>query len=291
MAQKQIKKHNRPDVITKLKSGEYKLVKYIPKPGHKQHEVWNTFRRITVVQKTDEPTVYIPGWIACAFCKWKLYAWNEGQGGFSSPMKHAKQHAKPSNQPSMHNALYKPITNEQNKIITRSCGDFILLHLRSFSAVEGEGFLRLCQSLINVGVSRKSKVSLADVKKAVPVDTTISRSICKREKSLREDLRNRVQGLYKRSITAFALTFDGWTDEIRSRQWLGVTLHFWSNDYRKIRCLYLSCREWKKIIVSAKLAESAIIENSESERCSFDQSIDVGNCNCSFNSCSISCWF
>ena len=266
-------KQCKQDIIKKLNSGEYVLVKYVPKPGSDQHVVWNTFRQIAIVHKANEPIVHIPGLIACVFCKWKLYAWNKGQGGFTSPMKHVKEHTKQNNQPTMHNTLHEPLSTAHKKIITRSCEDFILLDLRPFKAVEGEGFISLCQSLINIGVSRKHKVTLSEVKQAVPVATTISRRIVAR---LRRDLKQRVQGLLEKSPSASALTFDGWTDKIRSRQWLGITLHFWSDDYRKIRCLYLACKEWNKCIIDAKLADAAITENTETELCTFDQSIDVG---------------
>ena len=63
MSQTKDEQHDKNDVIKKLNSGEYKLVKYIPKPGSKPHEVWNTFRQIAIAQPANEPVVHIPGWI------------------------------------------------------------------------------------------------------------------------------------------------------------------------------------------------------------------------------------
>ena len=79
------------------------------------------------------------------------------------------------------------------------------------------------------------------------------------------------------------MTFDGWSDKIRSRQWLGLTLHFWNEDYSAIRCLYLACKEWTKCISDAKvqLADESITENSEIELSEIelseiDSPVDVG---------------
>lgn len=263
-----------------LRSGKYQLVKFIPKPGRDPHRVWNTFREIAIVQEANAPPIKIKGFMACVYCKAEgVFAWS-GKGGFKSPIHHInKQHTKHTNQPKISSKLQiKHMKNKHKDQITTACEDFILLDLRPFRAVEGEGFLRLCRTLINIGVELEHQVPLSEIKSAVPVGTTLSRRILKRESNLRDRFREKVQGGLKENPLAFSITFDGWTDKIRSRQWLGITLHFWNEDCTKIRCLYLACKEWTKCITEAlsQLDDESIVENSENELSAVEQPVDVG---------------
>ena len=211
-----------------LQSGKYKLIKYIPKANKTPHHVWDTFRVIALVQEANKPVVKIDGFMACVHCKENaVYVWNK-TGGYRSQLHHIEtQHKTSTKQPKISSKLQiKQIKQKHKQQIAAACEKFILLDLRPFRAVEGEGFLRLCTTLINIGVELEHRVPLSEVKSAVPVGTTLSRRIGKRESDLRECLREKVQGALKQNPLAFSITFDGWTDKIRSRQWLGVTLHF-----------------------------------------------------------------
>ena len=50
-------KVDKSDIEKGLRSGKYKLVKYISKPGKQPHHVWNTFREIAIVQEEANSVV------------------------------------------------------------------------------------------------------------------------------------------------------------------------------------------------------------------------------------------
>ena len=88
----------------------------------------------------------------------------------------------------------KSLKNKHKEKIKTACENFILLDLRPFMAVEEEGFIRLCQTMIDIGVQLEHRIPLSEVRNSVPVGSTLSRRIAKRELVLRESLREQVQG-------------------------------------------------------------------------------------------------
>ena len=52
------KQLQKSEIIKGLKSGKYKLIKYIPKPGKSAH-VWNTFGPICNCSEKEQPVVRI----------------------------------------------------------------------------------------------------------------------------------------------------------------------------------------------------------------------------------------
>ena len=263
------------DVIKGLKSGKYKMIKHVAKSNATPDPIWNTFRAIATVQEANKPSVKIPGFVACVLCKGNyVCAWKSG--GYKTQKNHMKQvHNTDKKQPKISNKLYKEFSHLHIKRIRQACQKFVLLDLRPFASVKGEGFIHLCHELVSIGADLGGQVTKQHVKQTLPHPTTISRGVVAKEKELRTLLKQRVQGSLDEYPTPISLTFDGWTDKIRSRQWLGVTLHFWSDDYSNVRCVYLACKEWNNCITQEKLADESIVEDSQVPS-SFDQPIDVG---------------
>lgn len=113
--------------------------------------------------------------------------------------------------------------------VTEKCVDFVCRDIRPFNAIEGEGFLELAQSLINVGV-RYGQVKAADV---LPDRTTVSNYIAKRAKEMKETV---VIPHIKKHLNKWGggVTTDMWTECHTQTPYITVTVHYITDDWQLV---------------------------------------------------------
>ena len=88
----------------------------------------------------------------------------------------------------MSSFLQANLGRDHKKQIKEACQNFAYMDLRPFNATEGEGFILVCHTLLNVYCKLKRKVSKVEVILAVRERNTINRSAVDFEKGLRAKL-------------------------------------------------------------------------------------------------------
>ena len=97
---------------------------------------------------------------------------------------------------------------------------FVSTDLRPFTAVEGEGFLSLCQTLVEYG----AKYGQFDVGKNMPCRTTISKHVDPIVNVVKKQVKEELQ-----KARFIALTSDGWTDDFRKVSYITVTASYFDS--------------------------------------------------------------
>jgi hypothetical protein len=98
--------------------------------------------------------------------------------------------------------------------------------LRPLNTVEGSGFRRICQSLINFG----AKYGAQTVKDSIYHRTTLKRTYLPQiSQSKRSEIRELL--ITAPSKPKFAFTADMWSDKHKQRHFLSLTVHFVSQQY------------------------------------------------------------
>ena len=98
---------------------------------------------------------------------------------------------------------------------------FVATDLRPCTAVEGEGFLSLCQTLVEYG----AKYGQFDVRKSMPCRTTTSRHVDPIVNVIKKQVKEELQ-----KARFIALTSDGWTDDFRKVSYITVTASYFDSN-------------------------------------------------------------
>jgi len=83
-----------------------------------------------------------------------------------------------------------------------------------YSAITGDGFQSLCQTLVNYG----GRFGRFDVRKAMPDRSTIARHVPEIVEATKADVRQKLS-----KAEYIALTSDGWTDDFHKISYVTVT--------------------------------------------------------------------
>ena len=202
-------KVNRDKIEKGLLDGSLVLTEFVPKIGKQPHQIWSTFK---IICDANDKSKIIDGWMMCTKCKGigGLYAWNK-KGGFGTQTRHINKDYNTANkqQPTISSMFTK-----KNKLkphedrIHRACERFVIRDLRPFNAVEGEGFIELCDTMISIGASIGSKVEKKELREIIPCGNTISRKLIAFETELRSKLQLRLQGTLKECPIPLGITTD-----------------------------------------------------------------------------------
>ena len=219
------------------------------KPKKSKSKIWNHFKQIGYADnkcKINSDKEYM----VCNKCV-KVYV-NSANGGYGSQQKHVKEHnnKKPNNQPSVKSHFNAKAGNDEKELIANACQQFVMQDLRPFNSVEGKGFLHLCDQLIRVGAKLQSGLDPRELQQIIPGRMTISRNVVGEERKYRERLQEILQGALSETPIPISITTDLWSDKVRNRKWIGITIHFWNANCSKINCIYLACEEWSKSIIA-----------------------------------------
>jgi hypothetical protein len=97
---------------------------------------------------------------------------------------------------------------------------FVATDLRPFKAVEGTGFLELCQTFVDLG----AKYGHFDVQKNLPSRMSVSRHVDPMVNEVKECVKKELQ-----DAKFIALTSDGWTDDFRKISYITVTASYFNS--------------------------------------------------------------
>ena len=106
-----------------------------------------------------------------------------------------------------------------------SCFKLCTEDLRPFDIVEGQGFIHLAQSFINIGASL-GKVKVADV---LPHRKTISKHVRKTAENLRNEIVPVINNIFRNF--GGALTTDMWTEPYRQITYIAISSHYINDDF------------------------------------------------------------
>jgi len=179
-------------------------------------DVWTIFSHV-LYANTDKRT----GYVSCNKCKILL---SNLPGTGTSHLKRHKCAVITKGNSSMDEFVTKKIKIKIPEKVSHDavdeCVKFCALDLRSFLAINGDGFKSLCQFLVNTG----AKYGAVDVNDVLPNPTTVSRNCIKTATTLRNELMSKLI-LYieqKRCST----TTDMWTDNYKKIGYTAVTIHY-----------------------------------------------------------------
>ena len=121
--------------------------------------------------------------------------------------------------------ILPPQTREH---LTTELVKFCALDLRPYSAVSGDGFQSLCETLVSYG----ARYGKFNVKKALPDHTTTARHVPEIVESTKAAVRQELA-----QCDYIALTTDGWTDDFRKTSYVTVTAHYFDAELNLQSCI------------------------------------------------------
>ncbi|CAM4571232.1 unnamed protein product [Leuciscus chuanchicus] len=185
-----------------------------------------------VVSPSKEPS----GYVQCRACK-AVLAYDSKKTGTSSLQRHTDRGctrptaglaASNNRQSSLSDYLSptaKSVPASVKSNVTEKCVEFCCRDIRSFHTVAGRGFINLAQDLINVGAAY-GRVSVYSV---LPDPTTISRRCKETAASKRQALVKEISEIM--SDISVGMTTDMWTDDYRKISFLTITCHYITPDF------------------------------------------------------------
>lgn len=206
------------DIKRKIREGVYSTIA----KDYSKNELWKYFVDITSV--TNGEVIKLP-YVSCVKCS-SVLTYNSSSGGTSHIRRHAdccqSKTAASSSYPGIGN-FFKPtgVTSAAKSQMTDMCVEFVCKDIRPFETISGDGFLRLAQSLINIGV-KYGQVSASDV---LPHPTTVSRRVDEvAEKLKTEIVKPEINACLKK--WGGAATTDMWTETYTQCSFITVTVHY-----------------------------------------------------------------
>lgn len=197
--------------------------------------VWQKFKRIF---ENGNPSNFVQ----CINCK-VIYVHNESRNpGTSNLSKHecVENDARPSLITSHFDR--KPRTNDKY-ILADAIAYFCAIEIKPYSTTTGDGFVKLAQTLIDIGARGK-----VNAKEILPCSNTISDHIGIIYYPAAQKLKDHFKG-----IKSFSSTTDHWKDDKTQREFIGVTVHYIHNSTLISRVLAV-------IEIDSKKAADTIID-------------------------------
>lgn len=196
------------DISEKVKNGIFTLTN---KTGRTYSKVWEIFCQI---QKDDE--TIIKEYVVCRMCK-KVYKYNSRST--SNLLKHKCyiiNNVRNESQPTA------PVTKKTKTEAISKATMWIVEDCRPFTTIEGSGFKKLAEHLIEIG----NKCGNINVNDVLPHSTTISRNVSKIKCNLMNSLTPDFEIM---NSQGFAVTTDLWTDNFIRKTYITITSHFVKN--------------------------------------------------------------
>uniref|UniRef100_H2ZY74 Hermes trasposase DNA-binding domain-containing protein n=1 Tax=Latimeria chalumnae TaxID=7897 RepID=H2ZY74_LATCH len=165
----------------------------------------------------------------CKYCK-TLLKYDSKKTGNSSLQQHAEKSYMTSFVQSEKKILLPKKSEITDKCVT------LLQDIRPFETVSGKGFIELAQELINVGATY-GRVSASSV---LPHPSTISRRCRDIAEQKRKELIPQINDILLSDVSV-GMTTDMWTDDYRKIHYMAVTCHYVTPDFKfKARVLATS---------------------------------------------------
>lgn len=222
---------------------------------HSKSEAWEKFKLVCLDGK---PLSYVK----CNSCI-SLFQWSPRMGT-TTLLKHkcnipeVRKLKCPPNQQQLTDMFPKTVPDLAKATLNDTIVTGLALDLRPLYAVEGRGFCKIGQALINFGAKYGPHKFENVVKRGKALRNTHLFKI-------EDGLRNDVKDALKRSpnFPQFAFTFDLWTEQKRKRQFISLTCHFVNENFVK-KSKLLGVEELpveeKKTTVNIRKACESIIE-------------------------------
>lgn len=191
------------EIIKKIENGVF----HIKKNSQSRSKIWDIFGQI----ENDEGRL-IDGVVICEKCN-HILKYNGKQT--SNLIRHKCYVVRNSN------VALKKVSNADKECFLLACSQWVVQDCRPFSIVDGEGFKKVVESLLNIGTKYGNNLDVSDM---VPNSRTISRRIS----DLAEDKRIKIKEELKIAITSgtASITSDLWTDNFVKRNFLCATFHY-----------------------------------------------------------------
>lgn len=192
-----------------------------------RNTLWQHFQAITAVIDGDRRTL---PYVQCSKCL-HLLSYDSKRGGTSHLWRHADLCAAPASATPSVTSFFKhmsvPLAAKQK--ISDKCVEFVCKDIRPFEVVSGEGFIRLAESLIMVGV-KYGQVPATDV---LPHPTTVSRQVSLKAADLKAnvvipDIKSCL------NVHVGAVTTDIWTDQYTNNSYITATAHDINDDWKLV---------------------------------------------------------
>lgn len=201
----------------KIKKGELKTKK---KEGQKS-SVWERFSEVV---KDDESSA---GYVICNICE-AIYVFNSHKTGTSNMVHHvcAKARSLPNSLTSFVRRDIKRIPVEVKHKFVDDCVDMCCWDMRPFDIVSGKGFVKVAQTLINIG----AKYGAVDADSIIPHRQTVCDRAKQQAAADKENLAEVIQKIIEEG--GIAVTTDMWTDEFNKRVYTVLTCHYISEKWQ-----------------------------------------------------------
>ena len=214
-------------VKEKLTRGELQA---LPNTSGKS-DVWKQMDIITTV--TDEQAAV--GYAQCRQCK-HLFKYDSKLTGTSHLSRHLDKGCTGQASSAVQLSVAGYVTTKANQPlpvpasakanVTQKCVEFCCEDIRSFQTVAGLGFQKLAQELINTGATY-GRVSAQTL---LPDPTTVSRNCHKKATEKRDTLVGEIKEVM--SEIQVGMTTDMWTDDYRKVSYMTITCHYVMPDFQ-----------------------------------------------------------
>ncbi len=138
----------------------------------------------------------------------------------------------------------KKLSPQMKEKLKNGLAMVVIKDLRPFMFMEGEGFLELGQVLIDIG----ARYGKQNIRQILPHRTTIARHVDVIATKDKKELKAMLAPILKLPLPPISFTFDLWTDNLKMRGFLGITVH-WVDDAWVMRSASLGCIEFDAIFV------------------------------------------
>ncbi len=213
-------------------------------------EVWQNFGFVASIEANGSAGEVIPGYAACRLCNAAYkHSKNIGTSAMLSHKKTCNVSASASKQPLITQALGAvKVPQAAKQAVAEACVDFVCRDMRSFQAVEGEGFETVIQAAINAGV----KHGRLNAKDLLPSRNTVKARCLKRASALLQCLASLLKKPLMQGRVAFST--DLWTDNYKKRSYMDLNV-YWIDEEFEYRNQILGCVSFKEQKTGEKIKE------------------------------------
>lgn len=147
--------------------------------------------------------------------------------------------------------LLKKLPSKDYAKLKSSLIYFVANEMRPFEIVEGDGFLRLCELLVELG----HKHGLVDIRKIMPVATTVSRNTEIVYNAIKAKLIEEFA-----SVDYFGVVLDHWSDKSSTKQYLAIGVQYIYKDEIQSRVIGTVKSDYKTFDLTCDLVEVVLTE-------------------------------
>lgn len=201
------------EVHKKLQEKKYILM---PKTGARS-EAWKRFHTIV-----DVATGKKTNFVQCIFCNFTRQ-YTGTTAGTSQLLRHTCENSK--------EVPYANASKQCAKTMLKSCAEFCVTDMHPLEIIEGPGFEKLAQSLIDLG-SKSGRLKIEDI---LPTQTTLSKKISQEADAAILEVFSTIMPYIEKEQGAISL--NTWTDERKQFCYTNVTFHYVDDNWCLNSCL------------------------------------------------------